>query len=155
MTYGPGEKREIISLVERSDLPVRQTLKELGVPISTFYDWYGRFLQEGYDGLDDRRSGPQRFWNRIPDHERQRIVDIALEHPEKSPRELAWHITDTCGYFVSESSVYRILRAFDLIPSPAYILVSSADSYAKPTRRVHELWQTDFTYFKIIGWGTT
>ena len=21
------------------------------------------------------------------------------------------------------------------------------------TRRIHELWQTDFTYLKIIGWG--
>ena len=113
---------EIIRLVESSSLPVRQTLRELDIPVSTFYDWYRRYIQDGYDGLADQRVGPRRFWNRIPDHERKRIVEIALEKPELSPRELAFHITDRCGYFVSESSVYRILKAFDLITSPAYIL---------------------------------
>lgn len=153
MRYSPSEKFEIIRLVENSALPVKQTLRELDIAPSTFYDWYGRYVEEGYDGLCDRRAGPRRFWNRIPDHERERIVSIALEHPEKSPRELAWHITDTCGYFVSESSVYRILKAFDLIPSPAYIILSAADKFAHPTHRIHEMWQTDFTYFRIIGWG--
>ena len=72
---------------------------------------------------------------------------------EKSPRELAWFITDTEGYFISESSVYRILKSYDLVPSPAYIVLSASDSFKNPTRRVHELWQTDFTYLKVTGWG--
>lgn len=78
---------------------------------------------------------------------------IALERPEESPRQLAWSITDKEGYFISESTVYRILKAFDLITSPAYTVISAAEKFANPTTRVHELWQTDFTYFKIIGWG--
>lgn len=78
---------------------------------------------------------------------------MALELPEKSPRELAWHITDKYGYYISESSVYRILKQYDLIPSPAYILMSASEKFKHPTRRINELWQTDFTYFKIIGWG--
>ncbi len=84
---------------------------------------------------------------------RNSLVSIALEHPEKSPRQLAWHITDECGYFISESSVYRILKSYDLVPSPAYIVMAASDTFRHPTRRVHELWQTDFTYFKIVGWG--
>jgi putative transposase len=80
-------------------------------------------------------------------------VKIALERPEESPRQLAWHITDTEGYFISESTVYRILKAFDLVTSPAYTVLSAAEKFANPTTRVHELWQTDFTYFKIVGWG--
>ena len=61
-------------------------------------------------------------------------------------RQLAWHITDTEGYFISESSVYRILKDFDLISSPVFQMVSAKDKYEKPTKRVNELWQTDFTY---------
>jgi len=148
-----AEKMEIIRLVEDSDLPVKETLEQLDVPRSTFYDWYRRYLESGYDGLADRKSSPRRFWNRIPDHERERVRDIALEKPELTPRELACHITDTQGYYISESSVYRILKSFDLITSPNYIVLTASDSFKNPTRRVHELWQTDFTYLKVIGWG--
>jgi putative transposase len=84
---------------------------------------------------------------------RDQVVQIALARPELSPRELAWHITDTEGYFISESSVYRILKAFDLITSPAFVLVKAADRFQHPTERVNELWQTDFSQFKVVGWG--
>ncbi|MCH7576147.1 MAG: transposase [Candidatus Marinimicrobia bacterium] len=62
-------------------------------------------------------------------------------------------IADRRGYFISESTVYRILRDYDLITSPAYIVLSAADRFKHPTRRINELWQTDFTYLKIMGWG--
>ena len=67
--------------------------------------------------------------------------------------ELAWQITDTQDYFISESSVNRILKRCDLITSPAYIVMSARDRFQYPTRRVNELWQTDFTYFRVVGWG--
>jgi len=148
-----AEKLEIIRLVEGAELPVRRVLRELDVPTSTFYEWYRRYQDHGMDGLKDRSSSPRRFWNRIPESERKRIVATALEHPEKSPRELACHITDTMGAFVSESSVYRILKAEDLITSPAFCVISAKDRFDEPTRRVHELWQTDFTYLRVVGWG--
>jgi transposase InsO family protein/transposase-like protein len=153
MRHNQAEKMEIIRLVEESPLPVKQTLKELNICRSTFYDWYRRYNEEGIEGLADRKPTPRRFWNRIPDPVREQIVDIALEYPEKSPRELAWHITDTQEYFISESSVYRILKSYDLITSPAYIVVSASDKFHHPTKEVNELWQTDFSYFKIIHWG--
>ena len=78
---------------------------------------------------------------------------MALERPELSPRELAWHITDERNYYISESSVYRILKSFDLITSPSFIVMSAAEEFRHKTRRVHELWQTDFTYLKVVGWG--
>lgn len=153
MRYSQTEKMEIIRTVEDSDLSVKRTLEEIDVPRSTFYNWYNRYLDDGYDGLADRKSSPKRFWNRIPDCERKRVRKIALERPELTPRELAWHITDTQKYYISESSVYRILKSFDLIASPNYILLSASDKFRNPTKRINELWQTDFTYFKIIGWG--
>jgi len=153
MRYSQSEKMEIIRLVEESDLSIRKTLEELDVNRGTFYNWYARYIESGYDGLANRRSSPRRFWNKIPDHERKKVLKIALEKPELSPRELACDITDKEGWFISESSVYRILKAFDLITSPAYILLSAADKCKHPTTRVNEMWQTDFTYFKVSGWG--
>ena len=153
MRYNQSEKFEIIRMVEESNLSVRKTLSELDIPPSTFYKWYARYLDNGYDGLIDAKRNPKRIWNRIPDSERERVRQIALEKPDLTPRELAWHITDTQKYYISESSVYRILKSFDLIASPAYIVISAADKFQKPTTRRNELWQTDFTYFKLIGWG--
>ena len=153
MRYSQAEKMEVIRLVEESRLPVKRTLVELDISRSTFYGWYKRYCEEGYDGLADKKSSPNKFWNRVPDVIRKQVVDIALDNTDKSPRELAWHITDTQGYFISESSVYRILKSFDLITSPNYIVLSASDKFQNPTRKVNELWQTDFTYFKIIGWG--
>ena len=48
------------------------------------------------------------------------MVKLALAVPERTPRELAWQFTDREGHFLSESSVYRILKASDLITSPAF-----------------------------------
>ena len=153
MRYTQAEKLEIIRLVEGSDLPAKRTLEQLGVKKSTFYEWYRRYRSEGAVGLAPRTSQRRRFWNRIPDSDRERLVEVALEKPELSARELAWHVTDHEGWFISERSVYRILRDFDLLTSPAYIVTTADDEFKNKTKRVHELWQTDFTYFKITGWG--
>jgi putative transposase len=78
---------------------------------------------------------------------------MAFEQPELSPRELATRFTDTNSYYVSESSVYRLLKAHDLIGSPAFIVIKAADEFRDKTTAPNQLWQTDFTYLKIIGWG--
>ena len=153
MRYSQAERMDIIQLVETADQPVKRTLGELGLPRSTFYRWYQRYLEAGYDGLADQKPGPRQIWNRIPDEVRQQVVDVALEHPEKSPREVAWYFTDTEGYFISESSTYRILKAFDLVTSPVFRLVTASDEFKHKSKRVNEMWQTDFTQFKVVGWG--
>ena len=78
---------------------------------------------------------------------------MALDKPELSPRELAVNFTDTEGYFVSEASVYRLLKAHDLITSPAFIVIKAGDEFHTKTTAPNQLWQTDFTYLKVIGWG--
>jgi putative transposase len=153
MRYPASEKLEIIRIVEQSHLPVRRTLDKLGIPRPTFYRWYDRFLTHGIEALEDRHSAPSRVWNRIPDDVRNRIIDMALDQTELSPRELAVRFTDTESYFVSEASVYRLLKAHDLITSPAFIVIKAGDEFKDKTTRPNQLWQTDFTYLKVIGWG--
>src|SRR5467141_175358 len=153
MRYPASEKLEIIRLVERAHLPARRTLETLGILPSTFYRWYDRYQAGGPEALEDKPSIPRRVWNRIPDRVRKRIIDLALDAPELSPRELATRFTDTESYFVSEASVYRLLKEHDLIASPAYIVMKAADEFKNKTTAPNQLWQTDFTYLKVIGWG--
>ena len=93
------------------------------------------------------------MWNRIPDDVRDRLITLALDRSELCPRELAVTFTDTEGYFVSASSVYRLLKAHALITSPAFIVMTAAHAFKDKTTTINQLWQTDFTYLKIIGWG--
>jgi transposase InsO family protein len=153
MRYSAAEKLEIIRLVEQSSLSVRRTLAQLGIPRSTFYLWYERYLARGAGALEDGQSAPRRVWNKIPAPVAEAVVELALKQPELSPRELATTFVDQQQYFVSEASVYRLLKAHDLITSPAFILLKAADHFAQPTTAPHQLWQTDFTYLRVIGWG--
>ena len=144
MRYSASEKLEIIELVEQSTLSVGRTLASIGIPRSTFYDWYGRYQDGGIEALEDGKPRPQRVWNKIPDEIGAAIVNLALDEPDLSPRELAVNFTDTKASFVSEASVYRLLKDHGLIASPAFILMKAADLSANPTTAPHRLWQTDF-----------
>jgi hypothetical protein len=125
---------------------------------------YDRYLSLGDAGLEDRASGPARVWNRIPDKVREEIVELALDEPELSLRELAVRFTDTRRYprhcrsdqwrnngSISEASVYRLLKAQDLITSPTFVVIKAANAFHEKTTRPTQLWQTDFTYFKVVG----
>ena len=153
MRYPASEKLEIIRTVETSPLPVRRTLAQVGIPKSTFYAWLDRYVAGGLDALEDRKPRPERVWNRIGDDVRQKVIAFALDQPELSPREIAVAFTDQERTYVSEASVYRLLRAEGLITSPAFIVMKAAERFANPTSAINQLWQTDFTYLKVTGWG--
>lgn len=153
MRFTKSEKMEIIKLIDGSNISANRTLKELGIPSSTFYKWYNKYLQKGMDGLSTSKRSQNRVWNKIPQQERTRVVNIALEKEGFTCRELAWHITDTEKRYISESSVYRILRERGLITAPHHIVLSAANEFKRKTTYVNEMWQTDFSYFRITGWG--
>ncbi len=128
MRYPASEKLEIIRTVEASHLPVRRTLTMLGIPSSTYYQWYARWADGGVDALRDTSPRPRSVWNRIPDEIRDAFVEFALDHEDLTPRELAVKYTDEKRYFVSESSAYRLLKAQDLITAPAHVVIRAAPS---------------------------
>ena len=153
MRYAASEKLEIIRTVETSHLPVRRTLDKIGIPKTTFYAWLDRYAAGGFEALEDRKPRPRRIWNRILDEIRDKVIERALDEPELSPREVAVAFTDAEKTFVSEASVYRILKAEGLVTSPAFIVMKAANRFANPTTAINQLWQTDFTYLKVTGWG--
>src|SRR5262249_30364425 len=153
MRYSASEKFEIIELVERSSLSIRRTLAPIGIPRSTFYDWYGRYQEGGIEALVDGKPRPRRVWKKMPDKIETPIVNLALEDPDLSPRGLAGNFTAPKRIVGSEASVYLLWKDHGLITSPAFILMKAADRFANPTTAPNQLWQTDFTSLKVIGWG--
>ena len=49
--------------------------------------------------------------------------------------------------------MYRLLKAHDLITSSAFVVIKAADEFKDKITAPNQLWQTNFTYLKVIGWG--
>ncbi|MBU1882506.1 DUF4372 domain-containing protein [bacterium] len=118
-----------------TQLTGRDSLRSIEIGLNSFGN--------GLYHMGFRSPKSRKFWNRIPDVIKEKVVDIALDYPDKSPRQLAWHITDSERYFISESSVFRILKSYDLITSPAFIVMSAKDKFQHPAKYINEFWQTD------------
>jgi putative transposase len=138
----PAEKAEIVNHVESQSGRRRKVLMELGIPRSTYYRW-----RKG-PGKRERRTP----WNRITPNEERRVLAVASEYPELSSRQISAWITDNEGFAVSESTVYRILRREGLVKRQETEL-EAAKEYHTKTTRPHQMWATDASYFKVVGWG--
>jgi putative transposase len=147
------EKLSVLRMAECSDLTKGDVIKKFDVPASTFYRWQRKFRRSGRLGLSDikTRKGPN--WNQLLDSERETILDMATLYPELSSRELAYKITDKCGFSVSESTVYRLLKKAGLIVSNVRKTFPASNEYHEKPARVNQQWQTDASYFKAVDWG--
>ncbi len=125
----------------------------LGITRTKFYRWYNLYLEGGLDGLADKSRRHNSFWNRIHDDRRDDLIAFALEHDALSTRELAVKYTDEKWYVVSETSAYRFQKEADIIAVAGYVVINAADEFTDKTTGNIQMWQTDFTYFKIISWG--
>jgi transposase InsO family protein len=137
------DKAIILARVENQSRRKRKVLAELGISRSTYYRW-----RQGQNE-SKRRAKP---WNRVTPNEERRILAVAREFPELSSRQLSAWITDHEGFAVSESTVYRILRREGLVKRQE-TQPSAANEYHTKTTRPHQMWATDASYFKVIGWG--
>jgi transposase InsO family protein len=131
----------------------KKTLAELGLPSSTYYRWQRRLREQGEAGLVDRRPQPSSIWNRLRPEEEQTILGVALREPDHSPREIACWISDREGFSVSESSVYRVLKRHGLVREVTVAGFPASKEYRIKSLRPNEQWQSDGSYFFVVGWG--
>jgi len=143
------DKAAIIARVETFAGRKRQALSELGIARSTYYRW--RQWQRG-DRLEPHSGGMGRPWNRITPEEGGKVLAIARDFSELSSRQLAVWITDHGDFAVSPSTVYRILRREGLVKRPDTRMPAGKE-YHQKTTAPHQLWATDASYFRVVGWG--
>jgi len=146
---GVVEKTAVLYQMEGLSGCKRQALVEMGIPRSTYYRWR---QEQRNDSLESSSGNGGKSWNRIIPEEEERILTTAREFPELSSRQLATWITDNVGFAVSESTVYRILRKEGLAKRLEVRLVAGKEYHTKTTRP-HQMWATDASYFRIVGWG--
>ena len=147
------QKLEILRSVESCGLPAKEAIVKLDIPPSTYYRWRRRFYGRGREGLIDRSPFKGRSWNQILPEEEEKIGEMALLYPEWSCRELGYHISDNCGFTVSESTVYRILKRAGLIKPREFKTFPAGPEYTNKTKRVNQMWQVDASYLLVKNWG--
>jgi len=143
-------KTEILGLVANSGLPRIRALSQLRLPRSTYYRWLKRQIE---GKLEDRKGGSSIPWNKISPEEETRVLVEARASPELSCRQLACTLTDGGGSYISESTVYRILKRGGLIRPAEIIGFKAAKEYRRKTKRPNELWATDCCHLRVIDWG--
>ncbi len=144
-----AEKAEVLDKVASSGLPKRRILGGLGVPRITYYRWLRRKEQQG---LEDDVGGGNPPWNKLTSQEINYVLSAAREMPELSCRQLAAWTTDNQGFSVSESTVYRILPREGLVKR-AEMQLAAGKEYHRKTTGLHQMWATDASYFRVVGWG--
>jgi len=144
------EKAEILSLVANSGLPRVRALEKLGLPRSTYYRWLKR---QAEGRLQDRKGGSPIPWNRVSPEEEALVPEEARAAPELSARQLAWKVTDTGQSYISESTVYRILKREGLIKPVEITGFKAGKEYRRKTKGINELWASDCCHLKVACWG--
>jgi putative transposase len=143
------EKEEVLAQVEEVGWGKRKLLTQLQVPRSTYYRWRSQQRQGKLGASSQDARIP---WNRLSCDEEAVVMAIAREDPDLSSRQLAAWITDHQDFSVSEATVYRILRRAGLVKPPEMKLLAGKESHRKTTGP-HQLWATDASYFRVVGWG--
>jgi transposase InsO family protein len=147
------EKLNILRLVEGGSLKRSEALARLDVPESTYYRWKRKFKSNGVGGLEDKSCYKGRVWNQLLPEEQSKILEIARLYPEWSSREISCLVTDNCGFSVSESTVYRLLKKHGLVKPREVRTFPASSEFSTKTKRPNEMWQTDATYMFVKGWG--
>jgi putative transposase len=143
------EQEEVLAQVEEADWGKRKLLAQLQVPRSTYYRWRSQQRQGKLGASSQDARIP---WNRLSSDEEARVLATASKDPDLSSRQLAAWITDHQGFSVSEATVYRILRRAGRVKSPEMKLLAGKE-YHRKTTGPHQLWATDASYFRVVGWG--
>lgn len=125
---------------------VNDSLRHLGVARGTFYRWK---KQQAWLREQSEPVSPVQAFEALPE-EKRAVVKYALSHPEIRHRELAWRMIDEDVVHLSASTVYRILRAEELMHRQRGRTKRYRDD-AEKASGPDEIWATDLMYLKVDG----
>ena len=145
-----SEIARVLAVVAASLLSKRQALAEMGISRRTYYNWVRREKESKSEDAKNRNGRP---WNKVKAEEEKLVIDQARASPELSPRQLALRLVDKYGCWVSESTAYRILRREGLVKRAEVKGFAAGKEYHRKTRRPNEMWATDCSYLRVVGWG--
>lgn len=137
---------EVEATHRRSGWSARRTLAALGVSRASYYRWRRATRETSSASAAVPRSRAQPF--EATEAERQAVLAYARKHPALRHRELAWRMVDEDVAYVSPSTVYRILKAANLVePWRRRTKRRRADN--EKASRPDERWSTDVMYVRI------
>jgi len=141
------EKAMVLALVNTSTTSKSQTLVEIGIPRRTYYNWVKQKKAVG------KKSENRRPWNKVRGEEEQTVMELARASPELSPRQLCLKLVDDYGCWLSESTVYRVLKREGLVKRIEIKGFAAGKEYHRKTKRPNEMWATDCSYLRVNDWG--
>lgn len=158
LTFSSGEEWEnrglhsaqVINIVFHYNLCYCRALVQSGLPKNTYYRWLKR-QTEGR--LRNDKDGSPLPWNKLKPEEESKIPVQARASPELSARQFALKLVDSENWYVSESTVYRVLKKEGLVKPAEIIGFKAGKEYHRKTKRPNELWATDCVNLKVIDWG--
>jgi putative transposase len=129
---------------EKTELPVGDFVRWLGVGGSKFYAWRQRY------GRVNEHNGriPRDFW--LADAEKRAILDFHDRNPLEGYRRLTFMMLDADVAAVSPSSVYRVLRAGGRLDRNRFSPSKKGTGFVQPLRP-HQHWHVDMAYVNVAG----
>ncbi len=80
-------RKKLIDLVEKKGLTVAAACRQMNISPKTYYRYKKLFDEKGKEGLKPTRA--KREIQELPQPQQQAVLDLAGEHPEYSPRQIA------------------------------------------------------------------
>jgi len=148
----PIQRAALIEGMESRGPGRRKRLKDVAIPRSTYYAWRAKYEAEGTRGLEHRNRG-RRAWNALTDEEETMVLRAAHDRPELSSRLLWIYLLDEKEHSISKSTVFRILKKYNLIVARPQDQRPAGKAWRHKTTRPDEIYQCDATMFVIPGWG--
>ena len=139
----------VMQTKERSGWPARRTLAALGIARSTYQRW---LREEAWARSLPEAAMPAVQPYEASEEEKQAVVGYARKHAELRHRELAWRTVDEGVVYLSPSTVYRILKTFQLV-CPWRRRMKRRREEAEKASRPDERWATDVMQIQV-GDGT-
>jgi transposase InsO family protein len=129
---------------DRTELPLKQFVKWIGMGMSKFYDWRKRYGKVN----EHNRLVPRDHW--LEAWEREAILTFYAEHPLEGYRRLTYMMMDADVVAASPATVYRVLKSAGCFARWNRTQSSKGTGFQQPLRP-HEHWHVDISYLNICG----